>query len=100
VPIFLCKKITKPKCNYRKAVESIFVQKILEYNADEIDSWQKGFTTYLGPLKKYCPKLSQNFVCQKWPKTVQVSISSTFLQRNQILTFVTRLIEFLIRVLF
>jgi hypothetical protein len=31
VPIFLRQKITKPKCNYRKAVQSIFVQKILEY---------------------------------------------------------------------
>ena len=35
------------------------------------DAWQLEFTTYLGPLKNCCPKLSYKFVCQCWPKTEQ-----------------------------
>ena len=32
------------------------------------DTRQQGFTTYLGPLKNCCPKLSLKTVCQYSPK--------------------------------
>jgi len=36
--ISLCQKITKPNCNYRKAAQSTFVQKICAKNVAEIDT--------------------------------------------------------------
>jgi hypothetical protein len=34
----LCQKIKKPNCNYRKAAQSTFVQKIGAKSVDEIDT--------------------------------------------------------------
>jgi len=38
VPIFLCQKITQPKCNKRKAAQSTFLHKVSSKDVDENDT--------------------------------------------------------------